>query len=145
MAGMDRPKKMLVRTAFVTGTTVATLLGAQTLALLDQRMADQIDSGSGEVVLPLPIVIATGQPELMPTATVLRVAPNIVVLREAGQAVVAPGQPASAPPANTVAIQPPSPVQLSAPAPIIVQQPGGGQAAVSVQAQPAPATTQSSR
>ena len=34
MANMDRPKKMLVRTAFVTGTTMATLLGAQTLALL---------------------------------------------------------------------------------------------------------------
>lgn len=149
MANMDRPKKMLVRTAFVTGTTMATLLGAQTLALLDQRSLTPPSSGSLETIPPSPLVVATAQPADTSPAALLHVAPSIVILREPGQAAVNNGQLTSAQPSaaqsSTVAIQPPSPVQLSAPAPIIVQQPGGGGQSPSDQAQAAPVTTQSSR
>ncbi|MEZ4668131.1 MAG: hypothetical protein R3E39_09460 [Anaerolineae bacterium] len=39
MTGINRPKKMLVRTMVVTSATVATLIGAQMLALTERQAA----------------------------------------------------------------------------------------------------------
>ncbi|MEO8394149.1 MAG: hypothetical protein ABI700_14260 [Chloroflexota bacterium] len=110
MANIDRSKKLLVRTALVTGSTVATLIGAQSLALFDQT----VQMTPQAVTSTSPQTVLAAQP---PTAVILHQAPSIVILR----------QPQSALPnvrsvVNTPAIVPPSP-QISAPLnPVIIQQ-----------------------
>ncbi len=39
MSQIDRSKRLFVRSALIAGSTVATMIGAQTLAVLDQRTA----------------------------------------------------------------------------------------------------------
>ncbi|RMG79378.1 MAG: hypothetical protein D6712_19770 [Chloroflexi bacterium] len=174
MANSDRGRKLLIRTALVTGSTVATLFGAQNLAVLDQNtfgnFEDNATDAATTIQLPeatqavdsavLPDA-ATGEnstANIMPTPTqVLRTSPNIVVLRQPGQPQVVQnnqgtGQTNSAAPVQVnTSIQPPAPVVQAPPAPQVVQAP----APVVVQQQavpapqpapaPRPARTRSSR
>jgi hypothetical protein len=121
MANADRTRKLLVRTALVTSSTIATLIGAQNLALLDTRQIEQgltPTTGPTEAPSPTPgaLLEAATPAQASPTLEIVRAAPRLTILRRAGQA--GPIQPVSIQPAS---IQPPNPVQLAAPPPVIVQ------------------------
>lgn len=115
MANTDRARKLLVRTALVTSTTIATLIGAQNLAMLDASQLQATQTPLTEDVVarslnenntPVPVIRAA------PEVTILQAAPSIIILRQSGEV------------ATTLpAIQPPNPAQISAPDPVIVQQP----------------------
>lgn len=110
-AKQDRTRKMIVRTALVTSTTIATLVGAQNLAMLDVAHSSQALAQSPD---PVAMVVT-------PSASsvgIQQTAPSIVILRSAGQG---QSQPQSV--AATSNIQPPNPVQLAAPQPQVIQQP----------------------
>ncbi len=132
MANLDRSKKALVRVALVSGSTVATLVGAQTVATIDQtaRLNDVIPV----VTEAAPAPTATMQP----TALVLHQAPSVVLLRTPQSPTTNTRSvntaPVIAPPAAQM-IVPPNPQAISGPAPVVVQQ----------QQQQAPAASQSSR
>jgi hypothetical protein len=110
MANVDRARKLLVRTALVTSSTIATLIGAQDLALLDRRQIEQA------LTPPLPTVAPATSIPASPTIEIIHAAPSVTILRRPGQ--TGPLQP---PPAQSAAIQPPAPVQLAPPDPVIVQ------------------------
>lgn len=127
MANTDRTRKLLVRTALVTSTTIATLVGAQNLAMLDARSFQASDVAPTEtpntvvVVTPeatrTPVTIERAAPNL----TILQAAPSITILRQSGQLEAA--QDASLQVASVPAIQPPSPSQIPAPDPVVIQPP----------------------
>lgn len=151
MASSDNARKLLVRTALVTGSTVATLFGAQTLALMDAQTFSEILTPEA-VANPAEMVAQQDIIEISPTTQVViqRAAPSVTILRRPGTTRTTDAQ-AAAPQSSTagMAIQPPSPVVLAAPAPVIVQQAGSqvasaGPAPVIVQAPP-PTRTRPSR
>ena len=157
-------KRFAVRLSLVTGSTLATVIGAQSLASLNKPLTATPDPvlpaavepqlQSAETVAPALEVRDDAQQVLIPasaTAVPVHAAPVITVLRHAGQpsAAVQSGQAQPYAPSN-VAIKPPDPVQLAAPAPVIVQAPGETiyvPAAASAAPAPAPQqpTTRSSR
>ena len=114
MANMDRSKKLLVRTALVTGSTVATLIGAQSLALLDQR-SFAVEAQTAAV----PTVEAVQLQQATATTEIIHEAPSIVILRgsTAQQATAVPAATNN----TTTVILPPSP-QVAASSPVVVQQ-----------------------
>ncbi|MBZ0303419.1 MAG: hypothetical protein K8J31_26995 [Anaerolineae bacterium] len=119
MANGDRTRKLLVRSALVTSSTIATLIGAQNLALLDTRQNEPILTPTTEPTAAPPPE-STPEAEAVvpaaPTLEIIHAAPSVTILRRAGQTGAI--QPVSVRPAS---IQPPNPVQLAAPAPVIVQ------------------------
>jgi len=131
MANTERARKLLVRSAIATSATVTTLFGAQNLAALDLAKADLNNFvGSDPVVMAdtLPTqdlqaqitnTPANLEPTLVPTAQILHSAPTITILRQPGQ-VNTTGTNVSN---NQIVIQPPQPVAVAQPAPIIVQPP----------------------
>ncbi|MCL4876776.1 MAG: hypothetical protein KJ064_08965 [Anaerolineae bacterium] len=113
MANPDRTRKLLVRTALVTSTTIATIVGAQNLAMLDanQFLATETPVTENVIALsPSATVTAAAVIRAAPEITVLQAAPSIIILRQSGQV-------------STTTIQPPTPAQIAAPDPVIVQQP----------------------
>jgi hypothetical protein len=130
---MTPPKRFLVRTALVTGSTIATIVGAQSLAMLDSKQLETI-------VSTLPTLVPTQTQATEVAASVVNAAPAIIILRHPAQAATAI---VTAPivrrqSALAAAIQPPAPVVADAPAPVIIQ----AQSAVSAPSQP---VTRSSR
>lgn len=118
MANPDRARKLLVRSALVTSATIATLVGAQNLAMLDETRLEGLFTPSPDVVNPLPDDATTAPViQAAPDLVIQQAAPSIIILRRAGQSGGA------AVSANPVAIQPPAPAEVAAPAPVIVQQP----------------------
>ncbi len=124
MANTDRARKLLVRTALATSTTIATLVGAQNLAMLDanQFLATETPAnldgiGVSPNATPTPVEIVQTAPEI----TVLHTAPSIIILRQSGEVSAALPVAGSSNTNNT--IQPPIPAQIAAPDPVIVQQP----------------------
>lgn len=124
MANTDRARKLLVRTALVTSTTIATIVGAQNLAMLDasQFLATQTPITDNVVAFSpsetnTPVAVVRSAPEL----TILQAAPSIIILRQSGEASAAP--PVIGSTITNNAIQPPIPAQITAPDPVIVQQP----------------------
>jgi len=122
MANTDRARKLLVRTALVTSTTIATIVGAQNLAMLDasQFLVSQTPAVENIVALsPIetstPVAVIRTAPEI----TILQAAPSIIILRQSGQ--VSTALPVTGRANNT--IQPPIPAQVIAPDPVIIQQP----------------------
>lgn len=117
MANTDHARKLLVRTALVTSTTIATLVGAQNFAMLDARSfytPEEIPSNEVVVVAPLTNDVPTTILRTEPNITILHRAPNITILRQSGEVNTA---------SVATRIQPPAPSQIAAPAPVIVQQP----------------------
>ncbi len=134
MAGMSRSRRIIVRTALVTSSTFAAIVGAQSLAVLDQAPSNPSGEGNLEpIIRPMSTNPPTAIPSsaTAPTDTVsepiIEVAPSITILRHPGQSVVtlevvsptSPSDPGL--PATTFTIQPPSPVQIAAPDPVVVQ------------------------
>lgn len=83
MANADRTRKLLVRTFLVTGSTVATIIGAQTLVALDERtFANAADVSADAALLGNSTqAITNAAPEI----TISRAAPSIVILRQGQQ------------------------------------------------------------
>lgn len=135
MANTDRARKLLVRTALVTSTTIATLIGAQNFAMLDARdfqMNTKTD-GSAELVVVTPSATITPAAitRSAPGITVIQAAPSITILRQAGQVTTSQqNAPAAVSAPGVASIQPPAPSQLAAPQPVVVQQPAVVQQAV---------------
>ncbi len=130
MANPDRARKLLVRSALVTSATIATFVGAQSLAMLDASQLEAIFTPSPEAISnPLPEV-STPLPvqQVAPELTIQQAAPSIIILRRAGQpnSGAAPSStiqpPAQIAVPNPVLMQPPT-GQIAAPNPQIVQQP----------------------
>lgn len=129
MANPDRARKLLVRSALVTSTTIATFVGAQNLAMLDATRLETMLTPSPEVAIvnslpetttPVPVE------RVVPALVIQQVAPSIIILRRAGQggeAAVSANPPGSPGASSAVVIQPPAPAEIAAPAPVIVQQP----------------------
>lgn len=129
MANPDRARKLLMRTALVTSSTIATLIGAQNLAMLDASRWQQSATPSQDTSVLLPVAV-TAVPQGTAIAgteavAIQQAAPSITILRQPGQVQAAsPAQSGGSAPTNhTAQIQPPSPVQLAAPAPQVIQQP----------------------
>ena len=122
MANTDRTRKLLVRTALATSTTIATLVGAQNFAMLDTRDFQLTDNellesvGINTTSDSANLTIAHSAPQI----TIMHVAPSITVLRQTGQTTATTGQAVAMNPVN---IQPPVPSQITAPQPVVVQQP----------------------
>ena len=121
MANTDRARKLLVRTALVTSTTIATIVGAQNLAMLDANQFLPTDTPATENVsallpnaTPTPMKIVQAAPEI----TIFRAAPGIVILRQSGE--ITRTFPSAG--SSTTAIQPPTAARITAPDPVIVQQ-----------------------
>ncbi len=124
MANPDRARKLLVRSALVTSTTIATFLGAQNLAMLDTRQFELLLTPSPEVVnmLPPTEAIPPTVQAAAPTLVIQQAAPSIIILRQSAN----PGSGSQPTPfivQQLAAIQPPAPAVISVPAPVIVQQP----------------------
>lgn len=153
MAPMDRPKRMLVRTSIVAGSTVATLIGAQTLITVDKQNPNLNGSAStveiqvqNTAIPQQPLPTATQVIRALPTINIIHAAPSITIVRQAGRASNQPAETVAAQPTAVIAqavIKPPAPVEIAPPAPIIVQQPSSSQASGSSsgggQSAPAPA------
>jgi hypothetical protein len=137
-SGLDRSKRLAIRATLVTSSTVATILGAQSLALIDlqRQAADPTEVSEPATAAPLnsntPIFEATLQPRTPAAA-----APFIVILRGSTKA-TAP-QTSAQPPA----IQPPAPVEIVPPAPVIVQQAAPQVSALQIFQVPLPRTRSS--
>ena len=118
MANTDYARKLLVRTALVTSTTIATLVGAQNFAMLDARTFQLTGTPLTDHNSTQTSVSIT---QSAPQITIFHAAPGITVLRQSGQVnTTVAVQPVRT---NTNTIQPPIPAQISAPQPIIIQQP----------------------
>lgn len=120
MSNTDRARKLLVRSALVTSATVATVIGAQNLATLDARELALTPTPLSDTVL-VEVSTPAAVERVAPSIIIQHAAPSIIVLRQSGQqnsavSVIQSG-------ATTSSIQPPAPVQVTAPEPVIVQQP----------------------
>ncbi len=135
----ERRRKLLIRSLLVGGTTIATIISAQSLTWIDAARFAPIPEETGtpapleEAIIPATTITATtiNLLEATPTRTIKHQAPNLVVLRRpstpqplpqtqsASPAVSVPG--VSSGPAVSV-IQPPMPV-IAQPQPIVVSQP----------------------
>lgn len=104
MAQTDRNRKLIVRTALATSSTIATLVGAQSLVMLDAAQFQQ------DAALTAAETGAANN-------EVISAAPGITILRQSGQNTTTQSNSA----ATTTSIQPPNPVQITGPT--IVQQP----------------------
>jgi hypothetical protein len=117
---MTSTKRFAVRTALVTGTTLATIIGAQALASLDETAFSQTPPA---MVAPAELSLQSTDGVVFPSASQSpAAAPNIVILRHAGQApsvsITAPQTNTSPVRPQTTVIQPPSPVQVTVPQPV---------------------------
>jgi hypothetical protein len=117
---MTSSKRFAVRTALVTGTTLATIIGAQALASLDETAFSKTPPAS---VAPAEISAqANSAPVFSTTPQAPAAAPNIVILRHASKrsSVTAPVPQTNTGASNSqaVIIQPPNPVQVAAPQPV---------------------------
>jgi hypothetical protein len=148
---MTSTQRFAVRTALVTSSTLATLIGAQALASLDETTLLQATPQAVIAPAELNTQSAVG---LQPTAVngAAAAAPTITILRHAGvqpstsQTAAQPGTTSAQPP---VIVRPPNPVQVAPPQPVQVVPPQPVQVAppqaVVQQAAPAAPRTRSSR
>jgi hypothetical protein len=140
-AKLTSTKRFAVRLSLITGSTLATIIGAQSLASVDRHLTTTPDLA---VVSPPVEPALTAAPPIVsgvtPSVDAAHVAPSITILRRPGQA--------GANATSNVAIQPPAPVEIAAPDPVIVQAPSAPiivQAAPSGSAAPAPAARPATR
>jgi len=138
MSSLDRSRKLFVRSVLAGTSTLATLMGAQSLALMDNQAFDVGEDVIELTAIPTLMSFPTAQPTLAvednPDPTAVRVVPNITIFRQAGALDSTDGASASittdvnsgvAVSNNPInAILPPNPVEVQAPEPVvIVEQP----------------------
>ena len=121
-SGITPARRLFVRTSLVTGSTLALVVGAQSLITLDLHNSTFDNSTS---------VVAAAASSVPDQSSIISAAPSIVILRHPSvQTAPAssvnpeanPGQQA-APMANAPLIQPPAPIVVQPQAPVIVQAP----------------------
>jgi len=128
MANPDRTRKLLIRTAIVTTSTAATLFGAQNLAMLDSKDLQLTPTPSASTTMAV-VESPTVAPQIsqgLANITIQQSAPSVTILRHSPQP-----NTTTASISNTTTsvnrssgvIQPPAPSQVSAPQPVIIQQP----------------------
>lgn len=147
---MNNSKKLIVRMALATGSTFATIIGAQSLAV-QTNPVEILDASEQAGILPTlatlpePTLVPTMVPTVVhidpnspintpPTLTIQHTAPNIIILRQPGQTsqvLIAPNgantlNPSNAQPQpsieqHTAQIVPPQPQQVAAPPPMVIQ------------------------
>ncbi len=131
MAGMTAAKRFIIRISLITGSTLATIIGAQSLAALDSGQFSSDSTSSNPPSLPptsiqtQPTEENTEKTDIMPR----QAAPNIVILRRPGQTSSIGGnssESGSSTAITGVTVQPPSPVQVAPPPAVVVQQVGSG-------------------
>lgn len=126
MAATDRARKLLVRTAFVTSTTIATLVGAQNLAMLDAKQFLPTETDSGQNTTALLTTNTAGPSSITSTAadtTIVQSAPSITILRQSGQqAVLSQTTLPAVPKTNTTPVIQPPAAQVAAAQAVVVQQ-----------------------
>jgi hypothetical protein len=133
-SGLTPLKRFIIRSTLVVGSTVATIVGAETLATLDVKQAPLPTSLSASPSSPVSAVSIVRPP-------IVGAPPTIVIIRHP------PVE--KAPTVPNVVVPKPSVIQ--APAPIIVQQPQivvqapGGSQPQAVPQVPSQPTTQSTR
>ncbi|MBZ0296692.1 MAG: hypothetical protein K8L99_29290 [Anaerolineae bacterium] len=114
MANTDRARKLLVRTALATSTTIATLVGAQNFAMLDARLFQPTElTGQESAEAVTPASVTHSAPEI----SIIQTAPSVTVLRQSGQTNAAPSAGTT-----TTSIQPPAPSRITVPQPVVVQR-----------------------
>lgn len=124
-AKMTPTKRFIVRTALVTSTTLATIMGAQALASIDAAAFSEPTPPATELATqPLAILTAPTTTHTTTTENVTASAPNLVILRHGG--LQAPSntnlRASSASPVSTSQqITPPNAVQVAPPAPVAQQ------------------------
>lgn len=124
MSNADRARKMLVRTALVTSATVATLIGAQSLAMLDARAvlnSDVPDPTASQRVLVVTPEWSGATAEVKSTTPEVNIqvaSPSITILRQSGALSTAKPNVTS-----VNQLRPPSASLIVAPEPVILQQP----------------------
>jgi hypothetical protein len=142
-------KRFAVRLSLVTGSTLATIIGAQSLASLDKQAGavpdpttpmvsdPQLQSSFSTIGGQLPKSSDVTNTEN--NSSVIHAAPTITILRR-------PGQVGASAASSTTSIKPPTPIQIAPPEPIIVQAPSAPPVVVQAAgAAPAPASRPSSR
>jgi len=109
MSNSDRARKLLVRTFLVSGSTVATIMGAQGLITLDQQT---LTGATSDVTTTATITSAA------PEITIASAAPSIVILPQSEE--TTPQVVASAP---TIQLQQSTTQSsITAPQPIVIQR-----------------------
>jgi hypothetical protein len=112
---LNSTKRFAVRLSLVTGSTLAAIIGAQSLAALDRTTAPSQNVAQAQQQLFDPNATTSNS---LSGDTALRSAPVITILRHFGEE----GENESSS-SSTTTIQPPSPVQVSPPSPVVVQSP----------------------
>jgi hypothetical protein len=137
-AKLTSTKRFAVRLSLVTGSTLATIIGAQSLASIDKLITASPDPAvtSPELQPALTSAPPNGS-GVTPSADAAHVAPAITILRRPGQT--------GANTTSNVNIQPPAPVQITAPDPVIVQEPSAPVIVQAPGAAPAAAPAPASR
>jgi len=117
-SGMTSAKKMVVRTALVTGSTMAVVVGAQSLIGLDLQKATSAQVQNNQIA-DSPTVAQPPTSVAAPEKTIVSAPPNIVILRhssEQNSSTTAAQTSNSAPVIHQsvapVSIQPPNPVAI---------------------------------
>ncbi|PJF28861.1 MAG: hypothetical protein CUN52_11310 [Phototrophicales bacterium] len=121
MSNADRTRKLLIRSMVITTSTVATILGAQNLALLD---AQSFQSMNTPVAIPLETTTAPTLTDMgdVQSPIIRQSTPHIVILRNAGSTSADATSTRGQQPSSSV-IMPPVPSQVIEQQPIIYQQP----------------------
>lgn len=163
MSQTDRSRKLFVRSVLAGTSTLATLMGAQSLALIDSTpIDDEIAEETALQLTLMPTVATFPTSNAVPAdneiaelgeavePTIMKVEPSITIFRQAGSANTANNHVATTnnqqstsvevmsntTPNNNLVIQPPSPVELAAPDPIVIVEQPPVQQQVVIQQQP---------
>jgi hypothetical protein len=142
MPTSDRSRKLFVRSLLAGTSTLATLMGAQSLALIDSQPVDE--NFDDDTILELTLIptqdiqptseVVTDSSLQTPQPPILSVKPSITIFRQAGSAIelsnnesesngnpVIPIAELTEPENNNaVVILPPQPIELQAPEPIVI-------------------------
>jgi hypothetical protein len=119
-------KRFLVRVSLVTGSTLATIIGAQSLAALNNQ-----DTNTTPPTAPRSSPLGLTN-QVMPTlaltpgATAVHAAPSITILRRPGQTNAQNANSTNGglqPQSAGIVIAPPVPVQIALPEPVVVEAP----------------------
>ncbi len=131
-SGMTPTRRLAVRLSLVTSSTVAMIIGAQSLATLDAVSAAPTDSANSAIVQ---------------TASVVQAVPSITILRRASTTAQAAPHVSISPRSSSGQSAALSPSQLAAPAQRAIQPPVPVVVSIPAQVQQVPSvpTTRSSR
>ena len=122
--------RFLIRLSLVTSSTIAAVVGAQSLAALDIAHSENTVANDAitepAVVVPQQDITTTNVQQTEPVLTIRNVEPNIVVLRRASNNATTPNITANVPVTTnnsaSAGITPPNAVTVSAPPPVVIEQ-----------------------